>query len=64
MLDVVLFHLSNMNDLRGSVPDAVHAQQLESFRVEDELQKSVRSPQHLSLCQFLIVCDTDLLLEM
>lgn len=48
-------HLSDVDDLGGSVPDAVDAQQLQGLRVEDELEKSVRPPEHLALGELLVV---------
>src|SRR5208283_2611847 len=40
--------LSDVNDLAGAVADDVHAQQLQAVGIEDELQKSLIVPQHLS----------------
>lgn len=49
-----------MNDLCCPITDAVHAQKLQGFRVEDELQETVGSSQHLTLREFLVVCDPHL----
>lgn len=54
------FHLSYVDDLGGSVPDAVNTQQLKRLRVENELEKSVRPAEHLALRELLVVRETDL----
>ena len=55
-----LVHLSDVDDLGGSVPDAVDAQQLQGLRVENELEEPVRPPEHLALRELLVVREADL----
>ena len=59
-MHVTKSHLSDVDDLGGSVPDAVDTQKLQGLRVEDELEKPVRPPEHLTLRELLIVRETDL----
>lgn len=44
-------YLSNVDDFRSTFSERVHSEQLQRFRVEEQLQESVDATKHLALRQ-------------
>lgn len=56
-------YLPDMDNLRRSIANAVHAQQLKGLGVEDQLEESIGSSEHLALGKLLVVRDAHLALD-
>lgn len=57
-------HLTDVDDFCSSFADAMDTEKAQSLSVEDELEESIRSTEHLTLCQLLIVRNANLQLRL